>query len=629
MLDQLRSSAGSWVAKIFIGLLALSFGVWGINDVFRGSTSQTLVQVGDRHIGAEEFRQAFDQQVRAFSRRTGQAFTAEQARQIGLDQQVLSSLVQGAALETQAKAMQLVVPDKVIADEVAANKVFHNTRGQFDPDYFRRILANANMTEQQFMAEERQNKLRATLSGAVDEGLKAPAPMVEAVWKYRNEQRDARYFLVTADISKITDPGDQDLKSFYEANGGLFSIPERRAISVVVADADAVGARLPVDDDQVQAEYDRNKDTYGTPEKRTIQQIAFPNMDEARKAFERIKGGADFLAVAKERGLTEADATLGEFTKSQVPDPALADAAFQLQENAVSEPVAGKLATVLLRVTGIAPGATKTLEEAKPEIVKKIQHERGRDEVLNLYDKIEDARAGGQSLEEIAKAENLKLLALDGLDRSGRDGDGKEVEDFPSKDKVLEAAFSTEVGADNEPVSTQSDGFVWYEVTGITPRSVKPLDQVREDAIAAWKKRKQGEASLARAEELRKQAEGGTPLDRLASETGAEVKSVTGIKRNEADAGFGAGAISALFAAPADGFAVSPDPDGVSAMVIQSTPVLGEPYDPNSEDAKAIAKALDESLGNDLYAQYINGLQKSIGVKINEAEWSKLSAGRS
>lgn len=629
MLDKLRSSAGSWVAKIFIALLAASFGVWGINDVFRGNTSEVLAQVGERQIVADEFRQAFDQQVRAFSRRTGQSITQEQARQIGLDQQVLASLLQGATLESQAQSMRLAVPDKTIADEVAANPAFHNTRGQFDPDFLRRALANAGMTEQQFLAYERQNKLRTTLSGAVDDGLKAPAPMVEAVWKYRNEQRDARYFVVTADLAQIADPGDQDLKTFYDANKNLFSVPERRNFSVIVADADVVGARLPTDEEQVKAEYERNKDTYGTPEKRTIQQIAFPNADEARKALDRIKGGADFLAVAKERGLTEADATLGEFTKSQVPDPALADAAFQLQENAVSDPVTGKLATVLLRVTKIVPGSIKSLEEARPEIVKKIQHERGREEVLNLYDKIEDARAGGQSLEEIAKAETLKVLTFAEVDRSGRGADGKAIEDFPAKDKVLEAVFQTEVGVDNDPASTPNDGYIWYDVTGITPTSVKPLDQVRDAAVAAWKKRKQRNASMAKAEELRKQAEGGAPLDRLASENGAEIKSVTGVKRNETDVGFGAGPIGALFAAPADGFAVAADPDGVSAMVIQSTPVLGEPYDPGSEDAKAIAKALDESLANDLYSQYLGGLQKTIGVRVNEAEWSKLSAGRS
>ncbi|MGE4247673.1 MAG: SurA N-terminal domain-containing protein, partial [Parvibaculaceae bacterium] len=433
MLDKLRSSAGSWVAKIFIALLAASFGVWGINDVFRGRTGEVLAQVGERQIGVEEFRQAFDQQVRAFSRRSGQSITAEQARQIGLDQQVLASLLQGATLESQAQSMRLAVPDKTIADGVAANPVFHGTGGKFDPAYFRRLLANAGMTEPQFLAAERQNKLRTTLSNVIDDGLKAPAPLVEAVWKYRNEQRDARYFVVMADISQIAAPGDQDLKTFYDANKGLFSIPERRAFSVIVADADVVGARFPVDEEQIKAEYERNKDSYGTPEKRSIQQIAFPNADEARKALERIKGGADFLAVAKERGLTEADATLGEFTRAQVPDAALADAAFKLEENTVSEPVAGKLATVLLRVTKIVPGTIKTLEETRPEIVKRIQHERGREEVLNLYDKVEDARAGGQSLEEIARAENLKLLTVPGVDRSGRDASGKEIEDFPVK----------------------------------------------------------------------------------------------------------------------------------------------------------------------------------------------------
>lgn len=107
------------------------------------------------------------------------------------------------------------------------------------------------------------------------------------------------------------------------------------------------------------------------------------------------------------------------------------------------------------------------------------------------------------------------------------------------------------------------------------------------------------------------------------------MKTASGVKRNETSADLDAAAVRALFATRADGFAVAVEPDGTGAKILQSSPVLGTPYDPAAQDAKEIAKAIEDSLSNDLYVQYLGGLQKSLGVKLNEAEWSKLTAGRS
>jgi len=629
MLDKLRSGAGSWVAKIFIALLAMSFGVWGINDVFRGPSGDALAQVGDREITAEEFRQAFDRQVRSYSRQLGQNLTQEQARQFGLDRQVLSQLMQDAALQAQADRMGLEIPNKAVADRIASNPDFRNARGQFDPDDFRRRLAANGFSEQQFVAIERQAMIRSAITEAIDEGLEAPQPLVEAVWKHRNELRDARYFVLRADPSSVPEPTDQELKAFYDANTGLFRVPERRSFAVIVADADTVGGKLEISDADIEAEYERNKSAYGTPEKRTIQQIAFPNAEEAAKASERIRAGADFLAVAKERGLTESDAMLGTFTREQVPDPALAEAAFKLAEGVVSDPVQGRLSTSLLRVTKIEPGSQKSLAEARDEVLKQLRHARGRDEVLNVHDKIEDARAGGQTFEETARTEGLPFRLIEGVDRTGIGADGKPLQDLPGKEEVLGAVFQGDVGVELDAVSTPNDGFVWVDIREVTPPSVKPLDQVRPEVVEAWKTRRQRELVVERANELKKRAESGTSLDQLARDSGAEVKTATGLKRSEANETFDAQAVAALFAAPPDGFAVAPEADGSGAKIMQSMPVMGTPYDPNSADAKEIAKTVSGSLANDLYVEYLTDLQNNLGVKLNEAEWSRLSGGRS
>lgn len=629
MLDALRSRAGSWVAKVFIGLLAASFAIWGVSDVFRGYRADVLVKVGDLEITAEDYRTAFNRQLRAYSRQLGQNLTPDQARQLGLDRQVLSELIRDAALAAQADALGLAIPDQAVAQRIASSPEFQNAQGEFDPARFRLWLASTGMSEQQIVRDVRLAMIRAAIVDAADNGLTAPLPLVEAVWKYRNEQRDVTYLVVRGDEANIVDPSDQELKEFYEANPALFTAPERRTFVAINADPAELGGRIDISEEEIAATYERHQEEFGTPERRVIQQIPFTDAEEARAALDRIRSGTDFLDIAREKGLSEADATLGELTRSGVPDPALAEAAFSLAEGAVSEPVEGRLSTVLLRVTKITAGSQKSLAEARDEIVKRLQTERGRDEALNIHDRVEDGRAAGQSFEEIAGSLGLTLLTFEDIDRSGLAPDGKTSVDLPAKEEVLRTVFESDVGIEADPIATSDDGFVWVDVREITPAAIKPFEAVQEEAAAAWKKRKLRDAVLEQARELKTQAESGTPFAELAKGVGAELRTIQNVKRGEATEAFDAVAVAALFAAPPDGYAVAPEADGKGAKVMKSSPVLLPPFDANSEDAKAVANALQSGLAGDLASQYLAGLQSNVGVELNEALWTRVSGGSS
>ena len=135
---------------------------------------------------------------------------------------------------------------------------------------------------------------------------------------------------------------------------------------------------MTVTDDELRAEYEKRKAEYHTAERRTIEQITFPTVAEARQAKDRIAAGADFLVVAKERGLSQKDASLGDVRASDIADDALATAAFALAEGAVSDPVQGRLSVSLVRVTGITPATTRTFEEVRGDLLGQDQARKGR-----------------------------------------------------------------------------------------------------------------------------------------------------------------------------------------------------------------------------------------------------------
>ena len=93
MLQAIRSKAGSFVVKALFALLILTFGVWGIGDIFRTHSTDTVVAtVGDHSIRADELQTALRRALEQLSTRFGSAIDLQQAKQLGLVDQTLGPI---------------------------------------------------------------------------------------------------------------------------------------------------------------------------------------------------------------------------------------------------------------------------------------------------------------------------------------------------------------------------------------------------------------------------------------------------------------------------------------------------------------------------------------------------------
>jgi len=625
MLTVLRSKAGGLVAKIFIGLLAASFAVWGISDVFRGSRSDTLATVGEKEITVAQFQETFRNQLNRISQQLGKPITPDEARQMGIDRQILAQLIQNAALDEEARRLNIALSDRFIADRVAKMKEFQGLTGAFDVNLFRQRLAQWGLSEAQFLREEKAGILRAGLISAVGSGVTAPKPEVELVYRHRNASRDVQYFRVSPDTVQVGEPTDEQLKAFYDGHRNLFAVPERRQLYVVTALPADLADKVKIDDRAVEEYYKSHQNEFGAPETREVEQIVFPSEEEAKKALERIRSGAaTWEDVAKERGISEKDRKLGTFSRETYPDPQLVDAIFSLKEGAVSEPLKGALSISLAKVTKVVPGHVRKLEEVKDEITRRLKLDKAKDLALELHDKVEDARASGRSIEDIAKELGLKGALTPHVSANGTDDKGAAVK-LPAAGELLKAAFESDIGVDNDVITTPDDGFVWFDVRDIRPASVEPLEKAREKAVKLWKENRRRELVMEKARALKKRAEAGEDITTLAREAGSEVKTITHLKRNDAREDFPVAAVRAVFAAPEDAWVVAPGTDGVSALVIHSTGLAVPPMDANSDEVKSIRRVLTQSIAEDLTAQFVAALQKEYGVKINRRLWAQIT----
>src|SRR5215207_9903876 len=296
MLRGMRKASSNWLGKIVMavvmGVLIVSFGIWGIADIFKGFGQSTLAKVGRTEISTDQFRQIYNDRLQQIGRQFGRPLTQEQARAFGFDRQVLQQTIADAALDEEARRMGLGLSEAEIMRTIYNDPNFKGIGGQFEPGRFQAAIRQFGYTEQRYLAEQRRVSLRRQISGTITAGLEPPKLLVDALTRFQNEQRSIDYInLDAAQAGTIDPPSPETLAAYFDERKTQFRAPEYRKLSFTVITPDEIGKWTTVSDEEARKIFDQRKDKLGTPEKREVSQIVFPSMDEAQAARGRIGSG--------------------------------------------------------------------------------------------------------------------------------------------------------------------------------------------------------------------------------------------------------------------------------------------------------------------------------------------------
>jgi len=242
MLRGMRKASSNWLGKIIMsvvmGVLIVSFGIWGIADMFKGFGQSTLAKIGHTEISTEQFRQVYTDRLQQIGRQFGRPLTSDQARAFGLDRQVLQQMVAEAALDEDARRLGLGQSEEAVKKMILDDPNFKNPNGAFDPVRFTQTLRQYGFTEQRYVAEQRRVSLRRQIANTVSAGLEPPKVMLEAANRFANEQRTIEYVkLDAAQAGNIDPPSPEALASYFDDHKTQFRAPEYRKISFVVVTA--------------------------------------------------------------------------------------------------------------------------------------------------------------------------------------------------------------------------------------------------------------------------------------------------------------------------------------------------------------------------------------------------------
>jgi peptidyl-prolyl cis-trans isomerase D len=625
MLQAIRSRAGSLVVKVLFGLLILTFGVWGIGDIFRNRPADTvIVTVGDQKIHGEELQAAVRRELDRLREEVGTAIDAQRAKKMGIVDSVLEALIDRSVADQEAVRLRLDVSDEVIRGAVADNPRFRAPDGRFDRALFNAVLAQSHLNEDQFVAMMRRDIPLDDLLQALTAGAAAPQSLTDPLYRYRNEKRVADMVtLSTAEAGDVGQPSETELTGFYDTHQDLFRTPEYRGFTLVsLSPSDIEGIEIP--EAKLKEEFDQRQDELQLPEQREVQQILAPSEEKAKEAAAALAAGKDWKDVATTiAGQDPETIELGLMRRNEMPKM-LSDIVFDLPLNTASEPVKTPLGWHILRVVKIEAPVIQTYEQAKPKLEAELSREEAEDRIYKITNRIDDALASGASLEDVAAKFRLKTTLVADADLKGTDLERKPVALPLPANAVLKLVFATGEGRTSRVTEGPDGGILAVRVSKVTAPAVKPLAEVKDQAIEGWQAGKRREKVARTAEELAAAVKPDIGLAAVAAERGFKAATSPPLSRQpsrDETTPTPPALLAKLFAAKPGQVVTAAD---ASRSYVAQLTKVEIPETPPPDIVKNLGRELTEAMRGDLVAEYTQALRRRVPVEIRSEAVDRL-----
>jgi peptidyl-prolyl cis-trans isomerase D len=618
MLNTIRENAGGPAAKILIGVLVMAFAVWGIADIFRGFSSDVIVTAGSTEIPAERFNAEYRRNLNDLSERIGQPISPAEGRQYGLDRRVIAQLAGAAVLSEEAENLGLAVSNTIVAADIRSDETFHGAFGKFDRQTFELALAQNQISETAFVNDRREFMTRDQLLNSVVAGAATPDGLAEALYEYRYEQRTVRYLVLPPDlVDEIADPSEEEITAYHQQAALRFTTPETRSFSVLMIKPEDIVPTIAIDEAVLLETFEDRRDEFDKPETRNVIQIPSADDEKATEIVTRLRNGDKIEDVLSETGLSIDDVTLSDVTIRNFLSTEIADTAFALEEGEVSDPVEGPLGPVVLIVTGISPAVPAEFEDVKDDIKTELVAGEAADAVFDLYNKIEDERAGGATLAEISNNLGIDLVSIDETTSQGLTAAGPPPANMPAIPTIVSEVFANDVGIEVPAGELADDGYYWIEVTSVSPAALKPLEEVRDDVVDLWKREQRKVKLDELARSLVERGNKGEPIDAMARSFTRAVQTSPAMLRRFSNETFSRIGVNNVFSTPVDDFTYALAGFGDSMVLMQVTTVETPEQGNGTIDLEEIKLALKETASDDLISSLVVALQEKYQVEVN------------
>ena len=510
-----QSKIGLPIFLAFLALMALAFVAADLTGSSFGGVgnSDRIAVVGDEAIPASDLTvsatTALDQVRQQNPTLTMPEFVAEG----GFDE-VLKQLIDRFAVGEYGKDYGLRAGDNLVNSEILKISAFQGLTGQFDQQAYLGALRQRGLTDAMFRRDLEAGLIEQQLLRSAVAAPQLPEKIARQYAALVLEKRKGEIALIPSQsFAPAGNPSDSQLTAWYGENRAQFIRPERRTLRFAVFGPEALDVNATPTPVEIAARFKRDAAIYQATERRVVTSFVVPTEDAAKALAARIRGGASLEAVAREAKFTASQAEARDReAMASATSFAFAQNAFKAAQGGIVDPAQGTLGWYVARIDSVERVPARTLAQATPDITAQLTTEKRAVAIADLTSEIEAEIDGGTALADVAKAYDLTVETTPALLADGRAFGQPQVQIVPQLAEILPTAFQME---ESEPQLAEVAGgeeFVIFEVARVEEATAPPLGEVRDAAIAGWKRAQGAVLAKQAADRILAKVRSGTPL---------------------------------------------------------------------------------------------------------------------
>jgi peptidyl-prolyl cis-trans isomerase D len=501
--------------------------------------------------------------------------------------QMVEQMVTDRAMAMEAERLGLQVTDAEMADAIRQMVPSLFPDGKFvGKEAYASFLAQQNLSIEQFESDLRRQVAITRLRDIAMEGTIVTQAEIEAAFRKKNEKLKVEYVRLTADKYKTeSQPTEQEIEAFFKANTSRYTAPEKKNLTLLVADQGKIESSITPTEADLQRMYSQNQEAFRTPERVKARHILLktqgkPASEEAaikakgESLLKQIKGGADFAKLAKENSEDPGSAAnggdLGEWITHGQMVPEFDKAIFALKPGETSDLVKTMYGYHIVQTLQRQDAGLRSFAEVKGELEAQWKKQRVNDIMQQASDKAQSAlQKDPTHPEKVAADFNMQVVHVD------KYVPGMQVAELGPNADFEQAVATLKKGEVSQPV-TASNKLAIAVVNDVIPPHPSTLAEVHDQIRDLMVQNRSTAAVQRHANELIEKTKAmGGDLAKAAKSMGLETKTSNDFDRAGNVEGIGmASYVSEGFSKP-DGSIIGPIgvPDGgtIVAKVVSHT----------------------------------------------------------
>ena len=526
----INSRVGVTVTLVIVALIGLLFALGDIPGMGARSAAAAgddVATVGSAHIKASDVRNLIDGRVNMYRQQDPQ-FTMQAFVGQGQFDQLVDSSIVGETMEQFANGQGVRVGKPLIDNFIANINGMKGIDGKVDKANYDRLLNLLKTGDQQLHDQIGQELITTLMLNAAgtraSSKAKGPATLATPYATMLLEKRTGTIaFIDTRKMAPGAPVTDAEAQGYYKTNVARYTLPERRSARYAVMSIDDLKKRAAPTDAEIAAAYDQQKNKYAPAERRTLKQVVVLDQKAANDLAAKVRAGTPIDAAAKAAGLEAGTVTdVNKADYAGQTNAALADQVFGAASGAVIGPVKSQLGWVVVHLEKITQDPGKTLDQAKPELVKSLGDQKLMATAQAIRAQIDDLVGQRQTLDQIAAKLGLTVQSVTPLTVQGTDPTSPvPVKLDPKLATIYQLAWQSEPADDPQPVQFGQDGsFAIAKLDKVIPATPRPYaevaDQVKKDIVIDRQLKQARDVANAITAKVNK----GVPLAQAMKETG-------------------------------------------------------------------------------------------------------------